>query len=546
MQRAADVLVKVLISEDVGRVFCVPGESYLSVLDALCDQGGVEVIACRHEASACHAAEAHAKFTGKVGVCLVTRGPGAMQAAIGVHTAQQDSTPLILFIGQVALADKHREAFQEMDYGQVFGSVAKWVAEVPSAGRMGEYVERAFRIARAGRPGPVVLALPEEVLDGACPNGPIAAPDAHPPAIAPEFLETLRARLAGAQRPILVLGGSGWTPQACNEIAQFAEANALPTALSFRRKHLMDNESPVYVGDLGLGPNPALVQAVREADLILAVGARLGENPTQGYTLLSRADTAEKLIHIHADGAEIGRVWPVCLGAVAGTQAAARALSAVRVEGRWAQWTQKLRASYEAFSSPIPVGGAVNLSEVFAHLRAALPADAVVCNGAGNYAAWLHRFYRHRGFATQLGPISGAMGYGVPAALAAKLAAPAREVFAIAGDGCFLMAAHELATAQQYGAGFIVLVVDNGGFGTIRMHQARRFPGRVSATTLQNPDFVSYANSFGAWAQRVERTEDFPAALASARACGGLALLHLVTSLDDIAPGQSLRAIEKV
>lgn len=545
MKRAADVLVEVLVSQDIRNVFCVPGESYLSALDALHDHGEVRVITCRHEASACHAAEAHAKFTGKVGVCFVTRGPGAMQAAIGVHTAQQDSTPLVLFIGQVALADRHREAFQEMDYTQIFGSVAKWVAEVPSAERMGEFVERAFRVARAGRPGPVVLALPEEVLDGACPQAAISVADAHAPALSPAFLAALRARLAASKRPILVLGGSSWTSAAAAAVAEFAQANHLATVLSFRRKHLLDNESPVYVGDLGLGANPALLAALREADLIVALGARLGENPTQGYTLFSRAQTAENLVHIHADGAEIGRVWPVSLGGVAGPIEAARALQGLRVDGAWGAWTRKLRASYEAFSSPIQVNGRVNLSQVFSHLREVLPADAVVCNGAGNYAAWLHRFYRHRGFLTQLAPISGSMGYGVPAALAAKLAAPEREVFAIAGDGCFLMAGHELATAQQYGAGFIVLVVDNSGFGTIRMHQARRFPRRVSGTVLQNPDFVKYAESFGAWAMRVERTEDFPEALASARGCGHLALLHVITSLDDIAPGQSLKAIEK-
>lgn len=545
MQRAADILINVLAAQEVGKVFCVPGESYLSALDSLYSHGELQVIACRHEASACHAAEAHAKFTGKTGICFVTRGPGAMQAAIGVHTAQQDSTPMILFIGQVALADKHREAFQEMDYGAVFGSFAKWVAEVPCSERMGEYVERAFRIARAGRQGPVVLALPEEVLDGPCPLPAIPAPDAHGGALSPRFLEALRARLQAARRPMLVLGGSGWTAGACVAIAEFAEANALPTALSFRRKHLLDNESPVYVGDLGLGPNPALISAMREADLIVAIGARLGENPTQGYSLFSRAQTAQVLVHIHAGAEELGKVWPASLSAIAGSQEAALALRDLRVDTPWANRTQQLRANYEAFSSPIAVQGALNLSEVFAHMREVLPADAVVCNGAGNYAGWLHRFYRHRGFATQLAPTSGAMGYGLPAALAAKLAAPEREVFAIAGDGCFLMAGHELASAQQYGAGLIVLVVDNSGFGTIRMHQARRFPGRISATLLQNPDFVRYGESYGAFAQRVETTAAFPEALARARACGRLALIHLVTTLEDIAPGQTLKEIEK-
>jgi len=545
MLRAADVLADILQKHAVSRVFCVPGESYLSVLDALCDYSSVQVIACRHEAGAANMAEAHAKLTGEVGVCLVTRGPGATHASVGVHTASQDSTPLLLLVGQVARDDKGREAFQELDYAEVFGGLAKWAAEIPSAARLEEYVTRAFALARAGRAGPVVLALPEDILDD--PAAP-AQPPSPPPAPAeppPAFLAALQARLEAAERPLLLLGGSGWTAQAAAAVQAFAEAARLPVALSFRRKHLLDNDSPAYVGDLGLGPNPRLIQAAKEADLLLAVGARLGENPTQGYTLFSRTETAAKLVHVHSGAEELGRVWPAALSCAVSPAAFAPALARLNLTRTpWEDWARALRASYEAFSAPVPSAGPLNLSEAFAHLRAVLPADAIVCNGAGNYAAWLHRFYRHRGFATQLAPTSGAMGYGLPAAIAAKLAAPEREVIAVAGDGCFLMAASELATAAQYGAGVIVLVVDNGGYGTIRMHQARRFPGRVMATGLQNPDFAALAAAFGAKTWRVERTEDFPAALAAARAAGGLALLHLKVELEDIAPGQRLSVLE--
>lgn len=545
MPRAADVLAALLKRHAVSRVFCVPGESYLSVLDALRD-GPTEVIACRHEAGAANMAEAHAKLTGEVGVCLVTRGPGATHASVGVHTARQDSTPMILFIGQVARADKDREAFQEIDYAQFFGPITKWAAELPSAERMEEYVSRAFAVAQSGRPGPVALALPEDLLEEEAPEVAAVAPPASLPAPPAAFLETLRARLGGARRPLLVLGGSGWTAKACAEVQSFAEANRLPVALSFRRKHLLDNESSAYVGDLGLGPNPRLLQAVREADLLLAIGARLGENPTQGYTLLSRQDALAKLVHVHPGAEELLKVWPAALSLPLAPAALAPALAEMRLQaGPWSDWAAELRASYEAFSAPLETAGALNLSQVFTHLREALPADAIVCNGAGNYAGWLHRFYRHRHFGTQLAPTSGAMGYGLPAAIAAKLAAPERAVVAVAGDGCFLMAANELATAAQYGVAVVVLVVDNGGYGTIRMHQARRFPGRVSATLLQNPDFVALARAFGALAWRVERSEDFPLALAEAKSSGQLSLIHLQVELEDIAPGQRLSRLER-
>lgn len=545
MARAASALVEILKTSGVTRIFCVPGESYLSVLDALYESGGPQLVACRHEAGAANMAEAHAKLTGEVGVCMVTRGPGATHASVGVHTARQDSTPLILLIGQVAREDRDREAFQEIDYAAFFGGVAKWAAEIPSAARLPEYVARALAIARAGRQGPVCLALPEDILEGDAPSPGEAVPPVARAALSPQFLGALQTRLSQAERPLLVLGGSGWTEPACTTFRRWAEQLDLPTALSFRRKDLLDNESPAYVGDLGLGPNPRLVQAAREADLLIAIGARLGENPTQGYTLFTREETRAKLVHIHPGPEELGKVWPAALAAVAAPPEAVAALAELQVEPRWGSWARELRSSYAAFSAPVATAGALNLSEVFLHVRAALPADAILANGAGNYAGWLHRFYRHRGFRTQLAPTSGAMGYGLPAAIAAKLAHPEREVFAVAGDGCFLMAASELATAAQYEAAIKVLLIDNASYGTIRMHQATRFPGRVVATELRNPDFVALARAHGFHARRVETTEEFPQALAEARGHSGPALLHLLQSQEDIAPGRSLSQLER-
>jgi acetolactate synthase I/II/III large subunit len=542
--QAADALVAHLKAQGVDMVFCVPGESYLAVLDSLHRQGGVQVIACRHEAGAANMAEAYAKLTGKVGVCMVTRGPGATHASVGVHTARQDSTPMLLLIGQVGLADRAREAFQEIDYRAFFGPITKWADEVDSPTRMDEFLARAFQVARAGRAGPVALALPEDVLTA--PGGPIAPlarPAPAPMGLSEAVLNEILARLIAAERPVLLLGGSGWSAAGRAAIAQFAGQNDLPTVLSFRRKDLIDNDAPIYCGDLGLGPNPNLIARVKAADLIVCIGARLGENPTQGYSLFSRQETAEKLIHIHPDPEELGKVWPTSLSVVCDGDGAALALSGHAVAGPWGAWRKQARAEYEAWTQPIPVTGAVNLSEIAAHLNAVLPSDAIITNGAGNYAAWLHRFIRHRAGGRQLAPTSGAMGYGVPAAIAAKLAAPNREVIAWAGDGCFLMTGQELATAVQYRANVIILVADNGSYGTIRMHQERAYPGRVIATDLTNPDFVAYAEAFGAFGVRVERTSDFPAAFEKARAAGRPALIHLITAVEDIAPGRTISAL---
>ncbi|MDO1560170.1 thiamine pyrophosphate-binding protein [Brevundimonas sp. 2R-24] len=534
-------LVETLILNGIDHVFCVPGESYLAVLDALADvKDRIKVVACRHEAGAANMAEAYGKLTGRPGVCMVTRGPGATHASIGVHTAEQDSTPMILFVGQVSRADKGRGAFQEVDYAAVFGTLAKWATELDQPERTVEIVGRAIATSLNGRRGPVVMALPEDVLEQPGGPAPIAAVSPALSALDPGTVAAIESRLKRAERPLLVLGGSGWTDEASICIAEWAARIDLPIVLSFRRKDIVSNDHPCYVGDLGLGPNPKLIERVKTADLTLAVGARLGENPTQGYSLLDRTTTPERLIHIHAGPEELNRVWPAAITACADVASAAKGLATLEPGRAWTEWRDAARAEYEAFTQPVPVEASVNLSEVVAHMAGTLPADAVITNGAGNFAAWLHRFYRHRARRTQLAPTSGAMGYGFPAAVAAKLVEPHREVVCFAGDGDFLMTGQELATAVQYGANLIVVVADNGAYGTIRMHQEREYPGRVVATDLKNPDFVAYAEAFGAAGFRVERTEDFPEALAAARKAGRPALIHLICDVEAIAPGRTL------
>jgi acetolactate synthase-1/2/3 large subunit len=543
---AARRLVDTLVMNGVDRVFCVPGESYLAVLDALADvRDRIQVIACRHEAGAANMAEAYGKLTGKPGVCMVTRGPGATHASIGVHTAHQDSTPMILFVGQIALTDRGRGAFQEVDYREVFGGLAKWATELESPSRTVEVVERAFSTALQGRMGPVVIALPEDILHedgGPAPVRPVVPAKA---ALDPAFVEQVRERLSKAERPLLVLGGSGWTTEAAAAIGDWAERIGLPVSLSFRRKDILSNDRSNYAGDLGLGCNPKLTARAKAADLIIAVGARLGENPTQGYTLLDRTKTAETLIHIHPGAEELGRVWTPLLSATADNSLAAFALSSIDPGRDWKAEADIAHADYQAFSTPVPVGGAVNMSECMAHLGEILPPDAIVTNGAGNFAAWLHRFYRHRACRTQLAPTSGAMGYGYPAALAAKSVHPDTDVICIAGDGDYLMTGQEIATAVQYGINAVVVIVDNGTYGTIRMHQETHYPGaaRVIATDLKNPDFVKYAEAFGAFGIRCERTEDFPAALEAARNAGRPAVVHLITSAEDIAPLRTITGL---
>lgn len=542
VRTAAQRLVDCLIAQGATHAFCVPGESYLAVLDALHDvQDRIRLITCRHEAGAANMAGAYGTLTGRPGICFVTRGPGATQAAIGVHTARQDSMPMILFIGQVARRDRDREAFQEVDYRQMFTPLAKWVAEVDDPDRMAEYVDRAYAVAMNGRPGPVVLALPEDMLTEPSAGTAIGRVEPAVAAPAPASIERLRVLLAESRRPLVLLGGSGWSEEGLASLKIFVEANRLPVATTFRRKSLFDNTHPNYAGDLGIGPNPKLAERVRQADLLLVFGSRLSEMTTSGYTLIEPPVPRQRLIHIHADPNELGKVYQPTLGIAASLNEAAHALAAVRVvSALWAEETMRAHADYLEWVKPVAVEEGVNLAEVMAHLDRVLPPDAILTNGAGNFAAWLHRFYQHRRYRTQLAPTSGAMGYGVPAAVAARIVHPERTVVCIAGDGDFLMSGQELATAAQYGANIIVIIANNGVYGTIRMHQAREYPGRVSGTVIANPDFVALGASFGCHATRVERTEDFPAAFEAARASNRPALIELMVSPRHIAPNKIL------
>ena len=538
---AARRLVETLVANEITHIFCVPGESYLAVLDALVDlKNSIQVITCRHEAGAANMAVAYGKLTGKPGVCFVTRGPGATHASIGVHTAAQDSAPMILFIGQVAREDRGREAFQEMNYTSVFGSFAKLTLEIDSATRMVEQVTYAIATASQGRQGPVVIALPEDMLkDDAGARVPmkVSSTVAH---LDPAAVKEIVARLEASERPLLILGGTGWNEAALRSLSDWVAQLHLPVVLSWRRKDLFDNDHPCYVGDLNIRPTPALNERLQAADLLIVLGARLGDVPTLGYSLFSADAMARKLVHVHASAEELNHVWQPSFAAHANPAAAASAIALSTVNKKWQEWCGGARAEYAGTLKPVKTIGAVNLSEVFAYLAEVLPPDAIVANGAGNYAAWPTRFYRHRRWHTQLAPTSGAMGFGFPAAIAAKALYPQREVIGLAGDGCFLMTAQELATAVQFDIRLITLVIDNGSYGTIRMHQERDYPGRVSATNIRNPDFAAYARAFGAWGGTVERTEDFASVFAAARACGKPALIHIKTNVEDILPGQKL------
>ena len=534
------ILVDALRINGVDTVYCVPGESYLPVLDALHDVTSIRTYVARHEGAASNMADAYGKLTGRPGICFVTRGPGATHASVGVHTASQDSTPMILFIGQVDTGFAEREAFQEVDYRRMFGGMAKWVTEIQDLTRIPEVLARAFSVATSGRPGPVVVALPEDVLfaSGVVQDAPPSRTAQSAPTASD--MDAFRALLAQARRPLMVIGGTGWDPQACADLQAFALARDIPVAAAFRRQDLFDNCAPNYVGQIGLGISPKLAQCVREADLVIAVGTRLSEVTSGGYTLVQSPVPHQTLVHVHADANELGRVYQATLPINSGMRNFAQALAALpALDVQWQSWTRTAREAYMAHSTatvPEIVPNGVDLSQVVAHLSEVLPADSIISNGAGNYTVWVHRFYRYRQSATELAPTSGAMGYGLPAAIAAKLQHPEREVVCFAGDGCFMMYPQELATAMQYGAAMIVIVVNNGMLGTIRMHQEREYPGRISGTDLRNPDFVALARSFGAYGETVERSEDFPAAFARARAAGVAAVLELRTDPRQITP----------
>ena len=547
-----------LVANGVKAAFCLPGESYLAVLDALYDTP-TRLITCRHEAGAANMAVAYGKLTGRPGVCLVTRGPGATQASVGVHTAAQDSAPLLLLVGQVARGVRGRESFQELDVPAVFGPMAKWAAEADDPARLPELLARAFEVATSGRPGPVVLALPEDVLAASA-----RVADARPvrpvaPGVAPAALARLRELLGGARRPLVIAGGPGWTEAAAGDLRAVAEASRLPVAVSWRSQDVLDNRSASYVGDLGVSTNPALAERVRATDLVVAVGPRLGEITTGGYRLLEAPVPRQRLVHVHPGLAELGRLYQPDLAvnaAVGPFLAAWRSVPPVRGDA-WAAWTEAARSNYQAWVRPWPAEGpaaggsarpgpgGVDLGQALAALRERLPDDAIVASGAGNYSVWVHRYFQFRRHGTQLAPKSGAMGFGLPAALAAKVVHPRRTVVAVAGDGDFLMCGQELATAVQHGLDVVVLVVDNAMYGTIRMHQERAYPGRVIATGLQNPDFAALAEAYGAAGETVAATADVPAALDRALGAGRPAVLALKVDPEAIAPGLTLSALRR-
>lgn len=543
------ILVDQLLIHGADTAYCVPGESYLEVLDALHDvKDRFTLINARHEAGAADMAEAYGKLTGRPGICMVTRGPGACHAAIGVHIAQQDSTPMILLVGQIARDTTDREAFQEVDYRAMFGPIAKWATQIDDARRIPEYMARAFRVATSGRPGPVVVALPEDMLTER-----VAVADARPytatgAGITPESVEALKAELTAAKRPLLLVGGSGWDDAAATAITRFAEANNIPAACSFRRQDIIDNRSSVYAGDLGTSTGPTLYRHLEEADLLVVIGARLGEMTTRTYTTLDAPNPGIRLVHIHPDANEIGRVYSPNLGLACTPAVVAAALQGCDL-GRadeWREWCASLHGDYLA-DSESPNGGewSLDMGVALAQIRDGLPDDVVVTMDAGNHNGWAQRFLRFGRPGRVLGSTCGAMGYSVPAAVAASIANPDRLVLSFVGDGGFLMSGNELATAAQYGGKPVVLLFNNGIYGTIRMHQEREHPERVSGTTLKHQDFCRMAEGLGCHAERVTRTEDFAAALTRARESGRPAVLELVTDPEQISTRTTISALRK-
>ena len=531
LRSGGQLVVASLLAHRVDTAFSVAGESYLEVLDALFDAPQIRLVTCRQEGGAAFMAEAYGKLTGKPGVLLVTRGPGACNASIGIHTAFQDSTPMVVLVGQVARHQIDREAFQEVDFRRMFSPLAKWTVQIDLAERVPELLNQAFQVASSGRPGPVVVALPEDMLrDRAAVHavGPYRAVRAHPGAA---DLAELRRLLANAERPIALVGGSGWDDAACADFARFAAANDLPVCCSFRRQDIIDNRLPAFVGDLGTGAAASLVARVRAADLVLAVGARIGEITSQSYTLMGLPDPGKVLIHVHAAAEELGRVFHPALAIQSGMPEFAAAVAALApiAAPRWGAWRQAARAEYETGLAPSPLGEmpALDLGRIMTWLRERLPDDAIVTSDAGNFSGWPNRFLQYRRPGRQLGPTSGAMGYGVPAAVAAKIACPERIVVGFVGDGGFMMTGQEIATALAEGAAPIILLFNNAMYGTIRMHQERRFPGRVVGTALRNPDFLALARAYGAFGASVARTEEFAPAFEDAVASSRAAIVEL-------------------
>jgi acetolactate synthase-1/2/3 large subunit len=538
---AARKLVGELAAQGCDRLYTVPGESFLTVLDALLDRPEIDVVTCRQEGGAAFMACADGALTARPGIAFVTRGPGATNASIGVHVAFQDSQPMILFVGDVARSMRDREGFQEIDFPTFFGPVAKWAARIDDPARIGEYVRRAYATAMSGRPGPVVLALPEDMLAEQVPaessSGPAVRPAQAP---CPDALQAMFAMLADAASPVAIVGGAGWHAKARQHFRSFAERSGIPVATAFRRQDAISPSSPVYAGSLGFGANPALVERVREADLILAVGARLGEATTDGYLTPALDGSDRLLVHVHPDPEELNRVYRADLPICSDMAEFAEAVdlwdddllafhAGARANREWCEWSDAGRSGGPSH--------ALDLAACVAAMREALPGDTILCNGAGNFAGWWHRYWRYEGFPAQLAPTSGAMGYGLPAAIAAARRFPDRLAVAVCGDGDFLMNGQELATAVQYNLNLLVILVDNGGYGTIRMHQERDFPGRVSGTELRNPDFAALAQSFGCWAARAETTTEFRDAIGEAAGRDGVRLVHCLTDMQQLSAG---------
>ena len=540
-KNAARLLVDCLVEQGCERVFTVPGESFLPVLDALRDCAAIQTVTCRQEGGAafmaCADGALNAFGTGRPGVAFVTRGPGATNASIGVHVAFQDSQPMILFIGDVDRSMRDREGFQEVDFPAFFAPLAKWAARIDDASRVPEYVARAYATAISGRPGPVVLALPEDMLHE---DGLTAAPRPFVPrqaqAPCPDAMAALMALIGDAAAPVAIVGGAGWGGKAREYFAQFAERIGLPVATAFRRQDAVPPSSRAYAGNLGYGPNPRLVERIRAADLLLVVGARLGEATTDGYALVTPDHPGQLLLHVHPDPEELNRVYRTDLAICADPGEFAES-AALWDEGEVIPFDAGAEAHRDwlEWSTPRDGGFALDLAQCLAIARQELPADAIICNGAGNFSGWWHRYWPYAGSPSQLAPTAGAMGYGIPAAVAAALRFPDRCVVAVAGDGDFLMNAQELATAAQYGCNLLVILIDNHSYGTIRMHQERTYPGRVASTDLVNPDFAGLAAAFGAWARRVETTAEFGAALAEAKERSGLRLLHCITDIEQLS-----------
>ncbi|MFT6075197.1 MAG: acetolactate synthase-1/2/3 large subunit [Yoonia sp.] len=542
IRHGGKILSDQLVKLGVRRVFSVPGESFLAALDGLYDSG-IPNIVCRQEGGAAMMAEAYGKMTGQPGVCFVTRGPGAANASAGIHIAMQDSTPMVLFVGQIDNRHTDRETFQEVDYRQVFGGLAKWVAQVDDTDRLAEYIGRAFAVATSGRPGPVVLALPENMLSASADVPDLRSSKRLQPVLSADTMQAVMHALAQAERPLIVAGGPHWSAKAQADLQAFAERQQVPVALGFRRQDYMENHHANYAGDLNVGINPRLAARVREADFMLLLGTRFGDIETQGYTLVDPADPQKVIIHIHADADEIGRVYTPDIGIIATAPAALRQLANASPAGDWSTWTSAVRADYDAWLIPQESPGALKQEIVIKWLSDHLPDDAILTNGAGNYAAWLHRYFVYKQYGTQLAPTSGSMGYGFPAAISASLEHPDRAVVCLAGDGCFQMTCNEMSTAVQHGAKPIVIVMNNGRYGTIRMHQEKTYPGRVSGTALVNPDFAAFARAYGGHGEVVKTSADFPAVFARAQAAGTVAVIECQVDEEALSTGATLSAV---